>query len=445
MANDYTPVLQSVTLPDATAESGKVVYYFKDAYAREQLETLVSYTKFLGVTTTELEDGDTDNSIIIDGESVIAETGNIVIYAPKEFIWNGKAWNEFGDLSGLVDRLGSFAYADEGTANYTPSGSVGATFTGTEGQISVSGTTDGSVSATFTGSEGNISASGTIDSQSITISGTTGTATYTPSGTNSAPDFTGTEGTISIEYTPSGSINATFTGTNTEVSTSGVPLGTIQIAEIVKSLTGNYTPTGTIGNTEITVTPATSSVNVVTSVGTLPTLNGDLLSVGVSANDQSLVFSIVSNPFTQGTLPTVSEVSVVTNVSAAFTSAPTFTGDTVLISATFSGLDTTFTGSYTASGSVSATFAGSSATLSTTYTPSGTVAAPEFTGTGTRLVGTVESASVNVSGTYTPSGSIEATFDGSNITATGTYTPSGTINAAFTGSASTITVSPVTE
>ena len=60
------PELSSITLPSGTT------YAFKDTVAREMIEDLTKYAKFLGVTTTEIEDGSTTNPIVINGESVLA-------------------------------------------------------------------------------------------------------------------------------------------------------------------------------------------------------------------------------------------------------------------------------------------------------------------------------------------------------------------------------------
>lgn len=87
------------------------------------------------------------------------------------------------------------------------------TFTGTEGNVSVSGTTAGSlqdlsfsgngavITATFTGTQGNVSVSGT------------------PEGTISA-DFTGTQGNVSVAGTPTGSISVVWEGQDTSVTVS---------------------------------------------------------------------------------------------------------------------------------------------------------------------------------------------------------------------------------
>jgi hypothetical protein len=94
--NQYSTI-STITLPTGTT------YYFKDAEAREQIEELASYSDFLGVTGTPLTDGLNTNPIMIGGEEVTAESGNIVLYNSKEFIWNGTTWAEFGDLSALAE------------------------------------------------------------------------------------------------------------------------------------------------------------------------------------------------------------------------------------------------------------------------------------------------------------------------------------------------------
>lgn len=106
--------VSKITLPDGTT------YAIKDETARQLISEIDGYTDYIGVTTTALADGATTNPVIVEGKSVTAVKGNITNYEKKEFIFNGSAWQEFGDLSGL----GSLAFKDEATGTYTPSGSV---------------------------------------------------------------------------------------------------------------------------------------------------------------------------------------------------------------------------------------------------------------------------------------------------------------------------------
>ena len=192
--NDYTPVLSTITLPSGST------YYFKDAWAREQLESLVSYSKFLGVTTTELEDGATTNPVTIGGEQVEADSGDIVVYGSKEFIWNGSAWAEFGDLDAIKDLLGDLAYVDEATGEFsiTPEGTINATFTGTPKAVNVDGTASGDIDASFSGTAGEVIVNGQVASSEVVVGSTEGTATYRPAGTGTAAYITGTSGANKI-------------------------------------------------------------------------------------------------------------------------------------------------------------------------------------------------------------------------------------------------------
>lgn len=425
-------VLSRVKLPSGT------VYDLKDAWAREQLENITSYSKYLGVTTTPLVDGSSTNPIVIDEEEVEAATGNIVIYGDKEFIYNGTTWQEFGDLSALKNELGNMAYVNSASTSYTPEGTITGSFTGSEATINLSGIVTGSMSATFEGDEGDISATGTVAEKTVTISGTTGTPTYTPEGTVTG-SIEADAITVEYTYTPSGSISATFTGSQGNISASGIPQGIIQMASIVANLNGNYTPTGSV---TVTLDKTPGSVNSLTSVGTSAsfalTSNNSIAVIDISDSEQlNLVWTSELFNFTPNVLPTYDSVSVLTDVSV---SSATFSGEQVLISATFSGTDTTFSGTFTPAGSIEATFSGSTATLTSSVTPTGSISAT-FAGSSTRLVGTVESQTVSVSGKFTPSGTVSGELSGASATVSGTYTPSGSISATFSGSAATITVS----
>jgi len=157
--------ISKITLPSGTT------YDLKDAHARELIDEMSGYTDFLGVTTTALSDGATTNPIKINNKDVTAKKGNIATYGSAEFIFNGTAWQAFGDLSGL----GTLAYKNSASGSTTVA--VPKTYTTTvtpqAKDVSVSGTTTGSVSVT---------------KSNVTVSkAASGTATYTPAGTVSAP------------------------------------------------------------------------------------------------------------------------------------------------------------------------------------------------------------------------------------------------------------------
>lgn len=116
--------ISKITLPSGAT------YDIKDAVARQAIG---GYTKWLGITTTALTDGASTNPIVIDGESVTAESGSIASYQDKEFIFNGSVWQEFGDLGAL----GAMAYADTASGSVTPAGSVSLTTSSETPTISV--------------------------------------------------------------------------------------------------------------------------------------------------------------------------------------------------------------------------------------------------------------------------------------------------------------------
>ena len=238
------PEISKITLPSNNT------YAFKDEIARNMIEALEGFTKFLGVTTTELEDGDTTNPITINGASVTAQSGDIVTYGNHEFIFNGTAWQEFGDL----EALGALAYKDNASGSFTPAGTISLTDTNKKATV-------------------NVAASGET--------------TYQPGGTVSVPTIT----------------------------------------------------LGTAG--------ATTTVNSITDVGTLPSATMPTYTV----SDETLTIS--AGTFSAGTLPTKgSDITVKTGDATYEASQPTFTGNAVRLetgdiavptSATFNGTQGTVT------------------------------------------------------------------------------------------------------
>lgn len=436
-ANKYTTgnntgnVLTKVTLPGS---EGTVVYYLKDTWAREQLENLTSYTKYLGVVDqkTPIVDGQDTNPVSIGGVDVVPENGNIVIFGQKEFIYNGddEVWQEFGDLSGLVDALGELAYVDTASTGYQPEGSVSAEFKGSEGTVEVSGSTNLNLAnGEFRGTEGTVNSTGTVGQQTVEIE-------YTPEGQGKAEVV----GAVDISYTPEGTITASFEGAAGNVDVSGIPQGIVQMAEIVKSLTGNYTPSGTV-EVNVDLDVASGSVNEITSVGTLPSLSISAVNMSINATDSEQLdffFDAGLVNWNAGTLPSYAAASVVTGIAVS-SATGNFSGDTVLISATFSGSSTTFSGAFTPSGSISAQFEGSSTTLMSDVQLSGYI---DFSGSTSTITTTIPSQTISTTGTFTPAGSVTLASTPVSITASGSFTPAGSItNATFTGSSTTITVS----
>lgn len=51
---------------------------------------------FLGVTTSNVNEGSTLTSIVVDGKSVTPSKGDVVLYSHSEYIWTGSKWEELG-------------------------------------------------------------------------------------------------------------------------------------------------------------------------------------------------------------------------------------------------------------------------------------------------------------------------------------------------------------
>lgn len=314
-------------------------YDIKDAQARSDIEdikgAIAGGVTFMGETTTALTDGATTNPITINSKSVTAIKGYLVVYNSKEFVFDGSKWIEMGDLS----VLGALAYKDSASGSFTPSGSVSQpTFTGTE-----------------TTSTGNFTPAGGVTLSTAATTSTGAVSYISAIGTKS---FSGTAATIKPKVTAAGTV-AISKGTGT----------------------ANYTPEGSVAAPTISVKTAgaTTTVNSITSVGTLPSLTTTV------ANE------VLTIGFDQGTLPTKGANTTVKTGDAAYqASAPAFTGTGAELKATFTGTEVEGTASYTPAGSVTVnattsylkgSFTGTQGSVSVKGTPSGTVSKPTFTGT----------------------------------------------------------------
>lgn len=299
------PIIYTVTLPTGNT------YDIVDKGARDLIQELLNFHEWLGVTTSDIEDGSTTNPIVIDGESVTAVAGDVVSRDDdhRDFVLSSTGvWQHFGNLEGL----GALAFKDSASGSYTPAGSVSASFTGDATTSTGKFTPEGSISGSFTGSSttstGKFTPEGSI-SGSFTGSATTSTGTFTPEGSVSSTGgtktikqfktagemptytvsngnltitagtlptgedvsvgdgsvtstFSGTQGNLSVSGTPTGSISATFSGTEGDLSVSGTPTGSISASftgtEGDVSVSG--TPTGSISGS-FTGTAATINVS----------------------------------------------------------------------------------------------------------------------------------------------------------------------------------------
>lgn len=271
---------------------GNTTYDIKDATAREQIAEIISSITggihYRGVTTTEIEDGSTTSSITINGETVTAVSGDLVIYEDMEFIFDGTEWHEFGSTGSLK----SLAFKDTatGTINAADSGHThSVTYVKTGNKHSV---TQGTVSAT-----GKFTPAGNIGVSS-------GEANYTPAGTNASSVVTltggstaklvttsvkGVAGTLTTHDTPTlnktgvGSASDWNAGTMFSASVSGetltlnagtapsLTLATVQVGTSLTAGTEQTVATANASATTVATGAATNSGTGATVATTLPT------------------------------------------------------------------------------------------------------------------------------------------------------------------------------
>lgn len=212
-------------------------------------------------------------------------------------------------------------------------------------------TADGQVTSTFSGTSCDVNAEYTPSGNVSVIVNSTKNSNYTP------------QGSVSVgSITPTGTVSADFQGKSTEVSF-------------------DYTPSGSISTPTLNVSMTKENINAIDNVGTLPSMSATY----DESSDKLMLF------FDKGTLPSIVTKNVSTDVQSATVGELVFTGGV--------------------------------STLSTAVTPTGSIINAKFSGDSV-----VPSASF--SGLED---SISATFNGSKGVATGSITPSGNVESTFEG------------
>ena len=350
------PVVSKLTI-------GEKTYYLKDAEARELLATLGTAAKkevAAGVSAEEqgLVTGAQVQAAIagIAGsmhfrgvfaskeEVTNPAAGDVIIVGVKEYVYGGEpaAWHELGDES-----IYALKTVTIGTQNL--SANISLDTLAADMGLGKLAKKD--------------SATGTVAGQ--TISGVKATGNITGSIAVGLTQ-TATAATLAKSaYTPAGSIAADVTAT-----------GKVSIA---KDAENGVQISGSVSAPTVTVTPATDSIQKVTSVGELPskakdifTANGDdtftagsqaAWSANVDDASETLSFSFTANvlptfkqgakasytegAFNAGSLPTLAAegTTVVTGITSATATAPVFTGDK--FAATFVGDKNTVNAAFT--------------------------------------------------------------------------------------------------
>ena len=396
------PVLSKVKI-------GDVVYYLKDADVRKILDTYGSAVTY-NVDTTFNKDSNnlaTSKAVATFLENAItglsgamhfagikeelpasANNGEVVIVGTAEYVWSN-------DKSGGA---GWILIGDEG---------VYATISGVEAAY---------VKKTLT--IAGIDLADAITAEELKTALELKALAYKDSASGSITVVTGVK---DAEYTPAGSVAVTLSQTSTAMESTGTftpagnVTGTTTASGTVSFARDNaenaFKVSGTVSAPTITVTPATTQVQNIDSVGTLPTYTAaqytapsvneakaQFASEGVVAaiddtDTEMLVFTTAAKAdaltstgfdkgsytpaeFDKGTLPTLGTAqTVVTGIDRAEATAPVFTGDG--IKANFSGIEAAITarfdgtqgdvsvsGNYDKAGVQSTGFTGTKATIS---------------------------------------------------------------------------------
>ena len=348
------PVISKLTIGDKT-------YYLKDAEARELLAKLgtaaqkdvaagISADEQGLVTGAQVQAAIAGISGSMHFRGVVTSfdditnpaAGDVIIIGVKEYVYGGEpaTWHELGDES-----IYALKTVTIGTQNLSANINLDTLAKDMGlGALSKKDSATGTVAGqTITGLKAKGNAAGSI---AVELTQTSTAATLTKS-----------------DYTPSGDVTGSVTAA-----------GTVSIA---KDAENGTQISGSVSAPKVTVTPATDTIKKVTSVGTLPTKaadtftpNGDdtftagsqaAWSANVDEKSETLSFSFTANTlptFTQGAKASYTEgafdggklpelaatgTTVVTGITKAEASAPTFTGDKFAASFTGTSADITAT------------------------------------------------------------------------------------------------------
>jgi hypothetical protein len=251
------PDIKKIQLPGMST-----AYDIVDQGARDLISELQQYTDYLGVTTDALTDGSTTNPINIIGETdpVTAVTGNIVNYGSKEFIFNGTAWAEFGDLSGL----GTLAFQNSASGSYTPAGTM------TDPTVAIGGTSTAAAQVASVGGTASAAA------QTATVGGTAQAAAQTISLTSSPVSI---PNVTSVGSMPTYTVDAN----DTLVITAGAA-PTLGTDISVNDVTAATAQASAVDLTSVTVTNAASAVDLTSVTVTNQASAVDLTNVTATAS-----------------------------------------------------------------------------------------------------------------------------------------------------------------
>ena len=350
----HTPVLSKVKL-------GNTTYYLKDADVRAILDTygnVVTFDKATAVTADGT--GIVDAALMYDyvgrqigqiGQALNLlsdsdhedvenpQSGDFVVESDgSEWLYDGEEWREVGSENAYVVKTQTIAGVDM-QDNITV-----AELQAALGLKSLAYKDNGSVAITTVDSINSFS-TGKAGSYNVSASSVSVPATYD-----------------ALDVTPAGSVGLTA-GVAAAASydkTTGVTVASAAAGEN----TPNYTPSGSVTITNVSVTPSTADVAKVTNAGTAYQLTagsmtqaadttsafaieGMVASVGTGDDAETLILTAAGtnnavtasgtvtyvDPQLSGSLPTFGTENVVTGITSA-TASGSFSGNGVVISAT---------------------------------------------------------------------------------------------------------------
>lgn len=411
---------------------GNTTYYIKDAAARAILDTFGSAVTYdvanaiadgsndlvtadqvydyvgrqIGAigTALNLRSESDHTQVPTSGEGAVAAGDFVVESNGKEWLYDGTAWREVGDESAYVPKTYTIAgvnLADSITKSELQTAlELGALAYKSSGSIKV--TTIDSFNAITVADAGSYN----VSSTPVSVP-----ATYN-----------------ALDVTPAGSVSITA-GTAAAASYDKVSSVVISAAAPAEGASANYTPSGTVSVTNVTVTPSTTSVATVTDSGTAYQLTDGSVSQG---NDTTSAFA------TEGVVASIGtgdEAETLILTAASTSNAVTASGTVTYTKPTLSGSLPTF-GSETVvdgikSASASASFAGDGTVLSANPSFTSTAATmtqPTFTGS---FSGTSKSVTPTVATTTSAAGTNgSVTVTSSSVTPTANSTEK-TVSVTF--------------
>ena len=298
------PYISKITLPSGNT------YTIKDAWARERIESLTSGAlTYIGITTTQLEDGSTTHPITIGGESKEPTNGNVVVVnvpggVSKEFVWTETTpgdistgmWLEFGDLS----TLGQLAYQNVVSIEKGSGKNVLGADAEFKVDVPIYDTETTNIKATASGTE----ISGDVSASAITGLGTPSTDTFVKSVqavTGKKLVTTTLQGVKGTAKTAQRVTATTKKLVTTEIKGVSGTESVLQQVTASKSHLGIQNISQITGNTDVTV-------QNVSNVGTASTWN---FAMGNGAEFETLIISGTNS--TTPTLDAAQTASKVTN------------------------------------------------------------------------------------------------------------------------------------